>query len=348
MLQRARKHINPATILAFVALIFALTGGAFAATGAGSSHATLTASAAKKSKKKAAAKGTPGPRGPAGSAGAAGPVGKAGANGTSGTSGSSGESVSVSPITPAEKACNRLGGSKFNVGGKEATACNGEAGENGIEGEKGEKGAAGESVTNNALAAGNGSTHCEEGGTEFKVGATATYACNGSPWTDGGKLPSGATETGTWAYQVAPGTRDVRFPISFSIQLSEALSAASENSGQVQIVPRLVQEGKIGAGEGELCEGKSGEELEHCQAPYALTPQDCPSTTFKEPTAKPGYLCVYENGELSGLETPIYGGVKYPQIDFEQSTVAGVVVILPESEAKEGEQGQGTWAVTAE
>ena len=48
MFQALRKHLNPATVMAFAALVFALTGGAFAATGGSSpSHATLTASAAK-------------------------------------------------------------------------------------------------------------------------------------------------------------------------------------------------------------------------------------------------------------------------------------------------------------
>ena len=33
MFQKVRKQITPATVMAFVALVFALTGGAFAATG---------------------------------------------------------------------------------------------------------------------------------------------------------------------------------------------------------------------------------------------------------------------------------------------------------------------------
>ena len=33
-MKRITKHVNPATILALMALVFAITGGAFAATGA--------------------------------------------------------------------------------------------------------------------------------------------------------------------------------------------------------------------------------------------------------------------------------------------------------------------------
>ncbi len=66
-MKRLTKHLSPATGIAFVALIFAVTGVSFAATGGGSSspaHATLIATVAK-SKPKAKA----GPRGPAGPAG---------------------------------------------------------------------------------------------------------------------------------------------------------------------------------------------------------------------------------------------------------------------------------------
>jgi hypothetical protein len=48
MLQRLRRHINATTILAFVALVFAITGGAFAATdGSGNPPTKATASTAR-------------------------------------------------------------------------------------------------------------------------------------------------------------------------------------------------------------------------------------------------------------------------------------------------------------
>jgi hypothetical protein len=111
MFQRIRKHLTPSTAIAFMALIFALTGGALAATGgsgnagsdagAGSvSHDTVTATNAKK---KTASTGKPGPRGPAGAkgaTGATGPAGPAGAPGT-GTPGATGAAGPQGPQGPA-------------------------------------------------------------------------------------------------------------------------------------------------------------------------------------------------------------------------------------------------------
>ncbi len=92
MFQAIRKQITPAMVLAFVALVFAVTGGAFAATGGGSpSHATLTASAAKsKAKTKAGPRGPAGPRGATGAAGPAGTIGPAGPAGPTGATGPAG------------------------------------------------------------------------------------------------------------------------------------------------------------------------------------------------------------------------------------------------------------------
>ena len=149
MLKAITKHLTPATGIAFIALIFAITGGAFAATGgsggSGSgSHAsaTLTASAAKaKSKAKAGPRGpagkngtngtngAPGATGPAGPTGPAGGAGTPGTPGTNGTNGTNGESVKAEPAAkPAE--CKE-GGTKLTVAGKSEKVCNGEKGKEG-------------------------------------------------------------------------------------------------------------------------------------------------------------------------------------------------------------------------
>jgi len=104
MFQAIRRHLNPATIMAFVALVFAVTGGAFAATGGsrgggGSSPAKASAStgrtatftavaAKKKAKTKASARGPAGPKGATGATGPAGPAGPAGSAGATGPAGS--------------------------------------------------------------------------------------------------------------------------------------------------------------------------------------------------------------------------------------------------------------------
>jgi hypothetical protein len=105
MFQRVRKHLTPSTFIALLALVFAVTGGAFAATGGNSSHATLTASASKaKSKAKAGPRGPAGPKGATGAtgpAGAAGPAGSAGAKGEPGAAGAAGAAGAKGETGPA-------------------------------------------------------------------------------------------------------------------------------------------------------------------------------------------------------------------------------------------------------
>lgn len=103
MFQAIRKHINPATILALVALVFAITGGAFAATGSGGgapakasalvtrgTSVAVVATTKAKSKTKAGPRGPAGPKGATGATGPAGPVGPAGAAGAKGETGATG------------------------------------------------------------------------------------------------------------------------------------------------------------------------------------------------------------------------------------------------------------------
>ena len=86
---RNRLHLTPSMAIAFVALVLALTGGAFAATPHGGGGATATAA---KSKAKPKAKAGPrGPAGPAGKTGATGATGPAGATGPGGAAGAKGE-----------------------------------------------------------------------------------------------------------------------------------------------------------------------------------------------------------------------------------------------------------------
>jgi Collagen triple helix repeat (20 copies) len=226
MFQTLRKHLTPATGIAFVALVFAITGGAFAATGSGggnSSPAKATASvthggtvAIAAKKKKAAS--TRGPAGPAGKTGATGAAGPAGPTGPAGPAGAKGEN-----------------------------GANGAAGSNGGPGEPGKPG---ESVTNTELKAGNGT--CPEGGAEFKVGASKTHACNGKTgFTE--TLPSEKTETGTWelmnvpvkGFEVAGSGA-----LSFSIPLSAPLKVPEEDFAAVYVGSE--------AGEGEPKEVENG------------------------------------------------------------------------------------------
>jgi hypothetical protein len=113
MFSTIRRHLSYSNLAATLALIFAMSGGAFAMSGGGSPPAKLTASVAratgrrasklalattakKKTKAKAPARGPAGPRGATGATGPgatgpAGPAGAVGPQGTTGTNGTSGE-----------------------------------------------------------------------------------------------------------------------------------------------------------------------------------------------------------------------------------------------------------------
>jgi len=118
----------------------------------------------------------------------------------------------------------------------------------------------------------------------------------GDPWTAGGTLPESATQTGYYsvntdqsvANDLGLGEHNTFIPISFDIPLAHPLG-----KGQTHYVPLRAQEGKIGGGSEELCEGKTGTELEACEAGYEETLEAC-SGTGQAPAAAGGQLCVYE------------------------------------------------------
>jgi len=184
-------------VVACVALVLALTGAAFAATGLNGKQKKEVEKIAKKFAGKPGAPGAAGPAGPAGPKGDTGAAGSNGTNGTNGSPGATGKSV-VATNEPKGTNCE-AGGSKFEVEGSSVKhyACIGEDGEPGEKGEKGDE---------------------------------------GSPWTAGGTLPPGATETGTWAFSRSVETittevegekkeikvgdsEEILVPISFPIRL---------------------------------------------------------------------------------------------------------------------------------
>ncbi len=99
MFSGLRKHMTPSMGIALLALVFALTGGAFAASNGsgrsgGKANASVTDSVATtakaKQKSKAGARGPAGPKGATGAAGAAGVTGPAGSTGPAGPVGPTG------------------------------------------------------------------------------------------------------------------------------------------------------------------------------------------------------------------------------------------------------------------
>ena len=130
MIERLRTQIGTAgLIVAIVALVAALGGGAYAATGAGNGKATASAKAKQGKQGKPGKTGAAGPQGPAGPAGAKGDIGAAGSNGSNGTNGTSVTGVAI-PTTSA--ACNHQGGTAYTSASGTENVCNGKNGTTGF------------------------------------------------------------------------------------------------------------------------------------------------------------------------------------------------------------------------
>ncbi len=137
---RRRMHASPATAIASLALVLAMTGGAYAA---GRYVITSTKQISPKvlkalqGKTGAAgqsgangAQGTQGAAGPQGPAGPAGGAGKEGPQGPQGNTGAAGTSVK-SQESETEIGTCKEGGSEFKAAGNTTYACNGEKGKEG-------------------------------------------------------------------------------------------------------------------------------------------------------------------------------------------------------------------------
>jgi Collagen triple helix repeat (20 copies) len=305
MLSRLREHVGSAgLVVAIVALVAALGGGAYAATG-GQSAGKATASAKAKQGKQGKP-GKTGPQGPAGPAGPTGPAGPAGAKGDAGAAGSNG--------TP------------------------GAAGTNGV------------SVTSEEFTGTKEGKCAGQGGSKFVAAGGSTFACNGkegSPWTAGGFLPSGKTETGTWG--VTGTTPTVSTPVSFTLPLEEA--------------PELVFVWLMNETNEKFFNEPGAEELK--EVLEEGEEHGCPGFENGVPLADPGKLCVY--GSLTAGMKPGGTGVAPTKPRFEpkpQVFLNGGSLPLPEgSGAGPGAgpvgstlemvctgscHGLGVWAVTAE
>jgi len=181
---------GPGLIVAVIAMIVALSGGAFAASGGLTGKQKKEVKAISKSEAtKLQGTGPAGPQGPQGPSGPKGDSGVAGSNGSNGVGVTSTESAGPLDVSH----CTGLGatgqgGSKFVSANATTYACNGKQGEEGLEGPEGPEGP------------------------------------EGAPWPAGGTLPPGEMETGSWAFAATPAdTAGVRIPLSFAIPLDGPL-----------------------------------------------------------------------------------------------------------------------------
>ncbi len=316
MFKQLRRHLTPSTFIAFLALVLALTGGAFAAGGSGGSGAgsRATASTTLATAAKAKPKVKAGPRGPAG------PAGKNGANGANGAAGPQGP--------------------------QGAPGAKGENGAPGGPGEKGTNGANGKSVISATLQKGN--SHCPEGGSEFEVegsSAPPTFACNGGAGSGGEgypkTLPSGETETGTWSVTEKPSLKvgervEATTSISLPIPLPEPAvrgKAAKIEYVKVSLSSKLEPEPTGNAN----CPGfnKTPQAAKGFLCIYSIAAFE------RNVSSEAGHEVKYRNpeAELAGFTEK-----------FASRTGATLLLESGEatSEGREELHAEGAWAVTAE
>jgi trimeric autotransporter adhesin len=287
--KRLREPFGKAGLtVAVIALVFAMLGGAYAASNDdGGGKATASAKAKQ---------GPRGPRGKTGPAGPAGPQGPAGANGAKGDAGAKGDK--------------------------------------GDAGNAGSAGAAGKSVVSAEEPSG---ANCEFGGSRFEVqGSPKTYACNGEPgeegpegpkgdpWSVGGTLPVGATETGVWGMgsEGEGGSEGSKyFPISFTVPLKKAPEPV--------FVPNN-KESEPG------CPGRGG-------GPFPPSGEYRPTI----PMADPGKLCVYagslQEATFEKFSTTVY---ELGSWFVEPGAAASGTVLEIDCKSKFC-SAMGSWAVTA-
>jgi hypothetical protein len=268
-----RSRFGIPGVISVIALVFAMTGGAFAAKYVITSTKQIKPSVLKALKGNV---GPAGPQGPVGAAGTAGPKGDAGAPGADGKNG-----VSVTTQSASFVEC-ATGGTKFTSASGTGKICNGEEGPPGPTGPKGDK---------------------------------------GDPWSVGGVLPAGATETGTFtamfgpAELFGPGVPAIASgAISFPVPLKAPLDANHTLYFKEQTT------GKAN------CEDPAHEGV----------------ASVSNPEADPGYLCVYEGSiEPSGEFLP--GSINLPQGGGGAGTSGATLAFM---NGPEGGIATGTFAVT--
>ncbi len=303
MFSKLRRPFTYANVAATLALVFAMAGGAYAA-----KHYLITSTSQISPKVLATLKGkvgtngsagAQGPQGPAGGSGAKGDAGTNGTNGTNGTDGANGSPGAAGKsvvIGEAGGNCPENGTSvEVEGSGAKRYVCDGEAGTNGVNGKTGPTG---------------------------PTGPAGPTGPTGSPWTAGGTLPHGSTESGVWNATGMPATNPglgahgaISASISFSIPLAKA--------------PEL---NVIELGEGEH---EAGENL----------PAGCKGNV-NEPKAEPGNLCIFAGEGAVNAKEIDAGIVESAEGVVEPGRTGASILGL--AEKSEGMSIAGTWAVTGE
>jgi hypothetical protein len=131
MLSPLRNRFGIPGVISVIALVFAMLGGAYAASdNAASGDATASAKAKKGPRGPRGPKGPAGPAGPQGPAGPAGAKGDTGAPGSNGTNGKDGTSATTASFSGKKESCDE-GGIEVKSASAAVLVCNGKKGVNG-------------------------------------------------------------------------------------------------------------------------------------------------------------------------------------------------------------------------
>jgi hypothetical protein len=266
MFSPLRNRFGVSGVIAVIALVFAMVGGAWAA----QKYVITSTKQIKPSVLKALK----------GSAGAPGP---AGANGTNGAQGLKGD-----PGAPGSVGKDGINGKTVLHGTGAPTNATGAEGDFYI------------NTTTDEIFGPKGASSWPTPGTKLK-------GEDGSPWTAGGTLPPGESETGAWSALTGAGSIGLD-SISFNIPLTAP-----------------IEELKV-----------------HAVARNATGGTECLSGTAAEPKAAPGHLCVYIGG---GSATAAINSIKQPELGAELGAGPTGAVITTTDSAP-AKTAWGTWAVT--
>ncbi len=201
-------------------------------------------------------------------------------------------------------------------------------GQNGENGQDGADGTDGESVSVSAEPPGG---NCPDAGYKLSSADGTDYVCNGangadgSPWTAGGTLPSGSTQTGGWSF-TADGSEFsnpmgfVPVAVSFNVPLASETPAA--NAHYVSSNP----------------------------APAECENDDHPgAASVGNPEASPGHFCVYQSALGSSGTTVTNLGIARLDLSDAGTSAGGALILFSGTPPVTGAIGGfGSWAVTAE
>jgi hypothetical protein len=296
-----RNRFGIPGVISVIALVFAMLGGAYAASNNGGGKAIASAKAKKGPRGPKGATGPAGPAGPVGSQGAAGANGKDGANGSNGSNGA--------PGAPGAAGKTVLSGS-----GDPNGAVSGNAGDFYVDTDFYE-----------IYGPKTGSGTSGWGAPTSLVGSQGAQGAQGNPWTAGGTLPTGSSESGAWSF-IGPANAADYDPIfgAFASSISFGIPLAAPLDGSHVAMVN--------------CPGACVS-VPHCSAP----PPNGPGGTVGNPKADSGYLCVYQGGVATGLANP---GILIPDLSNFGAGVSGALILYFTVTGTTPKHANGSWAVT--